>query len=1055
MDELEDLAARGTARDDGLPADADHTTPDAVRPHRMGTTMRALRARTMLLKCVMFVRGWLADNTFAPAWLPAEWHRGNRWSVGYLVAVLLQAVAISIDVVLLRFFPTYALPGLLGSLAVALVALGWGAGPSLCGTFMGAILLELFVTPPRLSLHFGGPQDAAEMGLFIAVGCIISVAAGQTARTRRAMAQMASSLAQEQAKSERERKRLRAVLDVLPVGVSLASAQGEVVEANGAALSIWGGAVPLTDDRLREQRYQGWWADTGQALALTEWPLARAILAGEVQTGREIEIACFDGQRKTVLNSAAPMRDDDGAVIGGVAAIVDITERKRVEAERVRLARDRELLLESTGLGIYGVDLEGRCTFINRAAAELLGYTSDEVVGEPMHTLIHHHHADGSPYPREDCPILRAFMLGQGIRLEDEVLWRREGTYVPVAYSSFPIIEEGITRGAVIVFTDITERKRLEEAQHLLARQAQLAAEEASARASELEAIFEAMTDGVYIYDAAGQIVRMNVAGHALAKLSAEPHRSSPPLGENSAHYLALGDHGEPLPPDFLPPLRLLDGEVLTGTNAADVQMAGANGEQMQLSITGAPLRNAEGHIVGAVAIARDVTERRRLEWRTQETLHALLRMAETLVDTPEGDPAGPRSTSEPPATSTVTRRLAELANKVLGCERVGIMSIDAGTEIVHPIAVIGPSAEYERAWWAKAEGALLRDHFDDATKARLAADETLRLDLTQPPFRGRDTLGVESLLLVPMCMNAQLVGLLRLDYAPGHTITAEEQALAGAITQLTALVIDRARLWQDRAEARASELALREANRRMDEFLGIASHEIKNPLAAVKANVQLLAQRLGSRRTEGLRVGDLDRIIQAARAQMDRIDGQVDRLNRLVDDLLDVSRVQNGKLELRPALNDLAAIVRDAVTEQQLVWPTRTISLQLPAEASAPVLADADRTGQVVTNYLTNALKYSPTERPVEVTLRVEGAVARLLVRDEGPGLPPDEHARIWERFHRVEGINVQSGTGIGLGLGLHISRVIVERQGGHVGLESAPGKGSTFWFTLPLAQG
>jgi PAS domain S-box-containing protein len=974
--------------------------------------------------------------------------------VGYVVALLLQAVAVTIDVMLFRFFPTFALAGLLGSLAVALVALGWGAGPSLCGTFVGAILLELVVTPPLLSLHFGGPQDAVELGLFVVVGCIISVVAGQTARTRRAMAQMARSLAQEQAKSERERKRLRAVLDVLPVGVSLASAQGEVVEANGAALSIWGGESPLRGDRLHDQPYRGWWADTGQAVALTEWPLARAILAGEVQPGREIEIACFDGQRKTVLNSAAPMRDDSGAVIGGVAAIVDITERKQVEAERGRLARDRELLLESTGLGIYGLDLEGRCTFINRAATDLLGYRSDEVVGEPMHRLIHHHHADGSPYPEEDCPILRAFRLGKGIRLEDEVLWRREGTYVPVAYSSLPIVEEGITRGAVIVFTDITERKRLEEAQQRLAHKAQLAAAEASARASELEAIFEAMTDGVYIYDDAGQIVRMNAAGHALAELSAEPHLISPPVDGNSAHYLALGDHGEPLPPDYLPPLRLLGGEVLTGTNAADVQMAGANGEQMQLSITGAPLRNAEGHIVGAVAIARDVTERRRLEWRTQETLHALLRMAETLVDMPEGDLAGPQPTPEAPATSTVTRRLAELANKVLGCARVGIVSIDPGTEVVHPVAVIGPSSAYERAWWAKVEGTLLRDHFDDATMARLVADETLLLDLRQPPYSDRDTLGAESLLVVPMCVNARLVGLVRLDFAPGHTITAEEQTLAGAITKLTALVIDRARLWQDRAEARASELALREANRRMDEFLGIASHEIKNPLASVKANVQLLARRLSRRRTEGLRIADLDRVIQTARAQIDRIDGQVDRLNRLVDDLLDVSRVQNGKLELRPAPNDLAVIVRDAVAEQQLVWPIRTISLQLPAETPIPILADADRTGQVVTNYLTNALKYSPTERPVEVTLRVEGAVVRLLVRDEGQGLPPEEHARIWERFHRVEGINVQSGTGIGLGLGLHIARVIVERQGGQVGLESAPGKGSTFWFTLPLAR-
>jgi signal transduction histidine kinase len=105
------------------------------------------------------------------------------------------------------------------------------------------------------------------------------------------------------------------------------------------------------------------------------------------------------------------------------------------------------------------------------------------------------------------------------------------------------------------------------------------------------------------------------------------------------------------------------------------------------------------------------------------------------------------------------------------------------------------------------------------------------------------------------------------------------------------------------------------------------------------------------------------------------------------------------------------------------------------------------------VTNYLTNALKYSPAKQPVVVGLDVASNEARVWVRDQGPGLPPEEQVRIWERFHRVKGIKVQSGTGVGLGLGLYICRIIIERHQGQVGVESAPGQGSTFWFTLPLA--
>ena len=105
------------------------------------------------------------------------------------------------------------------------------------------------------------------------------------------------------------------------------------------------------------------------------------------------------------------------------------------------------------------------------------------------------------------------------------------------------------------------------------------------------------------------------------------------------------------------------------------------------------------------------------------------------------------------------------------------------------------------------------------------------------------------------------------------------------------------------------------------------------------------------------------------------------------------------------------------------------------------------------MTNYLTNALKYSPAEQPVVVGLDVADHLARVWVRDQGPGLPPEEQAQIWEPFHRVQGIKDQGGTGVGLGLGLYICRTIIERHQGQVGVESAPGHGSTFWFTLPLA--
>ena len=128
------------------------------------------------------------------------------------------------------------------------------------------------------------------------------------------------------------------------------------------------------------------------------------------------------------------------------------------------LSQERlRLLLESTGEGIYGIDMEGNCTFINRAAAEMLGRRIAEVHGRNIHDLAHHSRPDGSPYPADQCPIMRSFRTLASCRVDSEVFWRADGTAFPVEYSSYPIRHGPEVRGAVVAFVDITQRKRAEE----------------------------------------------------------------------------------------------------------------------------------------------------------------------------------------------------------------------------------------------------------------------------------------------------------------------------------------------------------------------------------------------------------------------------------------------------------------------------------------------------------------------------------------------------------------------------------------------------------------
>jgi signal transduction histidine kinase len=172
----------------------------------------------------------------------------------------------------------------------------------------------------------------------------------------------------------------------------------------------------------------------------------------------------------------------------------------------------------------------------------------------------------------------------------------------------------------------------------------------------------------------------------------------------------------------------------------------------------------------------------------------------------------------------------------------------------------------------------------------------------------------------------------------------------------------------------------------------------------------------------------------------------------RLINDLVDVSSIQEGKLELRLAPCDLAGLVYATVQDYQAAHPARLINLDLPEQAPLQVYGDRDRLQQVLSNYLTNALKFSPAAEPFEVGLALEAGQVRVWVKDHGPGLTREAQEHIWKRFYQSPYTPVQNGSKVGLGLGLYICQQLMRRQEGQVGVESTPGHGATFWFALPL---
>ena len=228
----------------------------------------------------------------------------------------------------------------------------------------------------------------------------------------------------------------------------------------------------------------------------------------------------------------------------------------------------------------------------------------------------------------------------------------------------------------------------------------------------------------------------------------------------------------------------------------------------------------------------------------------------------------------------------------------------------------------------------------------------------------------------------------------------------------------------------------LRELDRLKDEFISVASHEMRTPLTVIKGYSQILEKRLES---SGAGSG-------GTLAMARQILGQTERLSNLTARLLDVSRIQFGRLNLEREQMDLANLVRETTERLRVSAEQHSISIQAPG----PLLIDGDagRLEQVLTNLISNAVKYSPEGTEIAVSLEQHDGAAVVAVRDRGFGIPRERQDRIFQRFYRATTDERKSG----LGLGLYVSKGIVEAHGGEISFESEEGKGSTFYVRLPL---
>ncbi len=617
-------------------------------------------------------------------------------------------------------------------------------------------------------------------------------------------------------------------------------------------------------------------------------------------------------------------------------------------------------LLDLSPDALLIVNQAGTIMMANEQVSELFGYSREELLGKPPEMLLpeslrtvhtaHRQHYFTTPRTRS---------MGAGLHLFGQ---RKDGTEFPVDISLRPVLlqDELLVIGAI---RDMSE---------------QAARAEAEARAAELSAIFEAMTEGVIVCDARGEIRYINAAYRSVMALEEDPDPSVFLL-DNRFTWLALRDlDGRLLPKEQLPALRVLRGERLSGTHSMDFLCRTRRGEDLILNFSGAPIRNAAGQIVGGVVVFRDVTRQRKLEQQLRYSERKLRSLVESnILGVIVADLDG--------RIYEINDRFAQ----ILGYSRDEFLA-----ETFNWSQLIPPDAH-------EALGQIMT---------------TLLSTGTLPPVEW------ESLRKDGSHVQALVAA----------TLFDQERRLALGV-------------FLDISDQKAAE-------RRKEEFLSMVSHELRTPLTVIMGSIELALMQIDLRprslppEAEGL-LGQVKKVLK-------RASRQAEIETRLVEELLEVSRLEIHKFELSVQRENLVTIVQETVANQQQAARTRQLELALPPDEVVPVIADAGRIGQVLTNYLTNALKYAPLDRVVSVRLEVTETVARVSVRDQGPGLTPEEQQRVWERFYQVAAPGHQGPDG-GLGLGLAIAKVIVEQHHGQVGVESAPGRGSTFWFTVPLADG
>jgi PAS domain S-box-containing protein len=792
-------------------------------------------------------------------------------------------------------------------------------------------------------------------------------------------------LARQRAEEElrKQSEWLRITLESIGDAVISTDADSRVTFMNGVAegLTGWSQAEavgrPLTDifRIINEQTRQP-----------VENPALRALREGAiVGLANHTVLIARDGTEHPIDDSAAPIREGSGAALGAVLVFRDVTERKRAEEIRVRLAA----IVESSDDAIVSKTLEGVIRSWNAGAEHLFGYTREEAVGQPITLII------PPELHQEEQEILSRLRRGQRIEHFETVRMAKDGRRLNISLTVSPLRdEEGNIIGASKVARNVTE-----------ARRAEAALRESDEK---LRLLADTIPQLAWMARPDGHIFWYNRRWYDYTGTNPEQMQG---WGWQSVHD-----------PNVLPSvLERWRGSIASGTPFDMVfPLRGADGRFRPFLTRINPLRNDQGRILYWCGTNTDISEQKRAEEASRFLADASAALA-AVVDY-ESTLAKVARLAVPFFADWCTVHMAQPDGSL---RRLAAVHGNP--------ARIGLANEMGERYPTRPDDPYGPQHVLRTGQPEIAADVTEALLLTaardDDHLRALRELGLRSYICVPLATRGKTLGTLTFMLAEsGRRYGPADLTLARDLAHRAAVATENARLYAE----------LREADRRKDEFIALLAHELRNPLAPLRNGLQVL--RLAD--------GDAGAVAQA-RAMMER---QLGHMVRLIDDLLDISRISRNKMELRRSRVLLADVVSSAVETSRPVIEAaeHELIVSLPPE---PVSLDADltRLAQVFGNLLTNSAKYTERGGRIWLSAAREGDRVAVAVRDTGIGIPAYALRTIFDMFSQVDR-SIERSTG-GLGIGLALVKGLVEMHGGTVeAVSPGQGQGSTFTVRLPV---